>query len=633
MAEPDEYVTEAAFLRGGGVSATLIANRDWASTPLGPIDTWPQYLRTTVGTILRSPIAMMLLWGEEGVAIFNDAQAKTMHDFGAPNMAVPARESWPELAEFIDYVIQKVFEGQSLQYNEHELKVHQEGKLKSYWFDMTYSPILDERGRPVGVLAVTFDATERVRTKRRAAVAAERRRRLVEHGPGFVCMVAGPKHLVTFVNAEQRRLFGDRDAIGKPVKDIFPEFGAEGEITAIQQVYDTGQRIFRRAERVTIYKPGAREEEHFVDVRVEPITGENGRVSGVFIEGFDVTEQVRAQAAVQESERRLSAALSVARLGAFEWNLESGTAILDPRAREIFGFGTDEHLMVTDVVARIEKTDLTRILDETTAAIAENRPRGQFEYRIHLPDGSTREIASVSDTMLTPEGRRRRMVGVFADVTERRRAEKRQQLLINELNHRVKNTLATIQSIATQTLRTAPDLTRAREAFESRLVALAAAHDVLTAQSWNGALLSDVAKAAMAPFESAIRPRIRASGPPVWLNAQHALALTLALHELATNASKYGALSTNEGLVTIIWRQTADGELTLAWTEEGGPRVSTPGRPGFGSRLLQRGLAHELRGEVTSTFAPEGVRCMIRCRLADAPIEPKPEFAMLWAQA
>jgi PAS domain S-box-containing protein len=582
--------------------------------------------------MLLSPFPTMLLWGAEGVIIFNDAQTRTMTETEMLGLGSPVRSAWPELADFLDEVITTVLGGGSLEYREHPLTLRRDGKTKTEWYDLTYSPALDEHGRPAGVICVALDASERVRARRRAAAAAERRRRLVEQGPGFVCMVSGPKHIVTFVNAEQRRLFGERGAVGKPVKDVFPEFGAEGGPTAIQRVYDTGQRVFRSAERVIIKKPGARDEEHFVDVRVEPMTGADGRVNGVFIEGFDITEQVRAQAAVRDSERRLSAALSVARLGAFEWNLESGTAILDPRAREIFGFGAEEHLMVADVVARIEKADLTRILGETTEAIAVNEPRGQFEYRIHLPDGSTRDIASVSDTMLTPEGRRKRMVGVFADVTEHRRAENRQLLLINELNHRVKNTLATIQSIASQTLRTAPDLTRAREAFESRLVALAAAHDVLTAESWNGALLSDVVAAAMAPFESAVRPRIRTSGPPVWLNAQHALALTLALHELATNASKYGALSTPDGDVSIRWRQSLDGELSLSWIEQGGPPVSTPDRPGFGSRLLQRGLAHELHGDVVSTFARDGVRCEIRCRLSDAPVEHKPEFATLWAR-
>jgi two-component sensor histidine kinase len=129
----------------------------------------------------------------------------------------------------------------------------------------------------------------------------------------------------------------------------------------------------------------------------------------------------------------------------------------------------------------------------------------------------------------------------------------------------------------------------------------------------------------MAPFETAQRSRISRSGPAVWLTAQRALALSLALHELATNAAKYGALSTSEGHVTIRWR-LAGRALTLAWTEEGGPPVEPPTRAGFGTRLLHRGLAHELHGDVVVTFDPQGVRCEICCEVEDA--RPRPAAAV-----
>jgi PAS domain S-box-containing protein len=632
MAKPDQHVTEPAFLRGGGASAALIANHDWSQSPLGPPERWPQSLRSAVSIVLNAPMPMMLMWGKEGATIYNDAEAEVLRPYGLPPMGRSASENWPDLAGFLEPVIAQVLTGRSLEYRDQKFTLKRGARKRSSWYDLTYSPVLDEDGRPAGVLAIAAETTERVLSRRRAAVAAERRRRFVEQSPGFVCVVSGPEFIVTFVNSAQRRLFGDRDAVGKPLAEVFPEFSGDERAGIVQRVYATGERVFRHATRVMIRKPGATPEEHFVDVRLEPITNIDARVKGVFIEGFDVTEQVRAQAAVRDSERRLGAALSVARLGAFEWNLETGEAILDVRGREIFDFRPDEPLTLADVVGRIDKEDLPRILRENTNAMAAARTRGQSEYRIHLRDGTTRNIASVSDALLSKEGRRTRMIGVFADVTELRRGEKRQQLLINELNHRVKNTLATVQSIAAQTLRTAPDVTRAREAFESRLVALAAAHDILTAQSWHGARLDDVVDAAMAPFEGTIRPRIQAFGPPIWLNAQHALALTLALHELATNASKYGALSAPDGQVTIRWAISPDTELSLSWREDGGPAVTAPSRAGFGTRLLQRGLAQELRGEVTFSFPPQGVQCQIRCRLGDTQADLQPEFAALWAK-
>jgi len=249
----------------------------------------------------------------------------------------------------------------------------------------------------------------------------------------------------------------------------------------------------------------------------------------------------------------------------------------------------------------------------------------EVEFRVHRPDGSIRTVVSLSDAVKDPQGRTQRIVGVFDDVTERRRAEKRQRLLINELNHRVKNTLTTVQSIAAQTLRSAPDLPRAGEAFESRLLTLAAAHDLLTAESWHGARLSDVVASTMAPFETVRRPQISRSGPAVWLSAQRALALSMALHELATNAVKYGSLSAPEGRVTIRWTVSDDHLLTLSWVEKDGPPVQPPERSGFGSRLLQRSLARELSGDVAFTFAPAGVRCEIRCKIADTRPSAAPE--------
>ena len=626
MAQADQHADEAGFLRGGGAAAALIAEHDWASTPLGPLDSWPPVLRTTVGLLLRSPLMMALMWGEEGVVLFNDAFAGSTSAHRLPPLGSKIREAWPELADFNDRVIRTVFRGESLSYRDYEMTVHPGGRPETVGLDLDYCPVVDEQGRPVAVLSVVVETTERVLADRRAAAQAERQRRLLEEAPGFVCLLAGSSHVIEFANAAYRRLFGERTAVGKPFYQAYPELAPDGPAT-LDRVFQTGERFFARGTpvRVRPTRDGP-EEVRFVDFVLEPVTGDAGQISGVFIEGFDVTESVRAQEAVQESERRLSAAVALARLGTFEWNLETHEATLDARAREIFGFDPDAPLTTEDVVARIDREDMPRLEAQNVTATAARRHRREFEYRIHLPDGSVRNIAIVSDSVLGPDGRQIRVIGVFDDVTEWRRAENRQRLLINELNHRVKNTLATVQSIAAQTLRTTPDPAKARDAFEARLVALAAAHDLLTAQSWRGARLTDVVAQAIAPFETAGRPQISRSGPPVWVSAHDALALSLALHELATNAAKYGALSCPEGRVLIQWSRVR-GELTFTWTEQGGPPVAPPSRSGFGSRLLRRSLAHDLHGEVTLVFAPEGVRCTIRCSLEDAHAAPDPQIA------
>jgi two-component sensor histidine kinase len=188
-----------------------------------------------------------------------------------------------------------------------------------------------------------------------------------------------------------------------------------------------------------------------------------------------------------------------------------------------------------------------------------------------------------------------------------KRAEELQRLLVNELNHRVKNTLATVQSISVQTLRGAADLRSARMALDDRIISLSRAHDLLTDASWEGADLADVVARAMQPFDAA---RLRLSGPALTVAPRHALTLSLALHELATNASKYGALSVAGGGVDLSWR-AEDGVLTLSWRERGGPAVAQPTRRGFGSRLLEEGIDRELGGRTRVTYAPDGVRCEI----------------------
>ena len=206
-----------------------------------------------------------------------------------------------------------------------------------------------------------------------------------------------------------------------------------------------------------------------------------------------------------------------------------------------------------------------------------------------------------------------RLVGflkILRDRTESRAAEEKQGLLINELNHRVKNTLATVQSIAAQTLRSASSTEQGRLALDDRLLALSRAHDVLTRESWEGAELSEIVALAVLPYASAGPDRIFVDGPSVRLSPRGALAIAMALQELATNAAKYGALSTALGRLGIHWVRDGD-HVSLRWEEREGPPVGPPLRRGFGSRLIERSLSAELGGKAAIEFAPTGVVCTI----------------------
>jgi two-component sensor histidine kinase len=226
-------------------------------------------------------------------------------------------------------------------------------------------------------------------------------------------------------------------------------------------------------------------------------------------------------------------------------------------------------------------------------------------------DGSYRWARSRAFPRRDDEGNICLWYGSTEDIHERKIGEERQRLLVNELNHRVKNTLATVQAIASQTLKGDISLDEARARFEARLLALSRAHNLITDQNWEGASVEQVVRDAtdhLAP------DRFELAGERVWLSPRAALALALALHELATNGVKYGALSGEEGKVAISWR-TEEGMLRLEWKELGGPKVEAPTRRGFGSRLIERALGSDLGGKAELSFEADGLRCTIAASL------------------
>ncbi|HKR89899.1 MAG TPA: HWE histidine kinase domain-containing protein [Phenylobacterium sp.] len=620
--------------------AELIAAHDWASTPLGPLESWSAALRTATSTMLSSSLAMAMLLGDEAVTLYNDAYAKLIGLRHPGALGSNCRKSWPEFAGLTDQALQAAQRGERLTFRDLELTVMRSGVPEQVWANIDCSPVRDEHGDVLGVLSINVETTERVLAERRAVAQVDYLRSLSDQAPGFVCLLGGPPdYAVEYVNEAHKQLFGTGDAEGKPYFKTLGSLADAGRPEVVYEAFATGQRYVGRGDRVVLTTPDGGHEELFVDVVLQPIKDQAGRVTRIYVEGFDVTPLVRAQQAVEETARRLSAAVTVARLGTFELYVAAGApeAKLDDRAREIFGFGPDEPVTVEDIIGRIDSEDMRQMAAEDADAIAIGHTRREADYRIRLPDGSVRHISAVGDLMVAPDGMVLWSIGVLEDVTERRRAEQRQRLLINELNHRVKNTLATVQSIAFQTLRAAPDLPQARAAFEARLMALSAAHDLLTAQSWRGARLDEVAASALAPFEAVQRPQVARSGPPVWLAAPRALAFSLALHELATNATKYGALAVPEGRVSLDWRLEA-GELVFDWTERDGPPVNLPTRSGFGMRLLQRNLARELGGEVAVDFNREGLRCQIRFPVEDRdpaaeaePVSTSPRPGRFWA--
>jgi len=411
---------------------------------------------------------------------------------------------------------------------------------------------------------------------------------------------------IVLFNRRAEEFFGQsrQDILGRGLWDLFPQ----GRGAAFGDLMERAMRD-RTSERMT--SPSALRAGRTVDIRIAPLAD-----NGVGVSIDDVSERTEAERAMTRSQQRLDLAVSANRIGIFDWHIPSGWAMWSGEMEDIFGIprgsfeGHTEHFR-----RRVLPEDLARIERETAAALEAGLDLVTYEFRIVRPDGAIRWIEGAARFLFGQDGSARRMVGTNVDVTERKIGEEHQRLLINELNHRVKNTLAIVQAIAWQSFRAGGLAPAMRDAFEGRLAALAAAHDVLTRQNWEGGSIAHIVAEATAPHHAG-DGRLTAEGPTVDVEPKTAVALGLAMHELATNAVKYGALSTPAGRVDVRWRAEG-GLLRLTWRETGGPPVCGPIERGFGARLLEQGLAGELGGTVTLDFRPEGLVCEVEAALGD----------------
>jgi PAS domain S-box-containing protein len=327
---------------------------------------------------------------------------------------------------------------------------------------------------------------------------------------------------------------------------------------------------------------------------------------------------ISARKRVEEVEGSLAAIIESSDDAIVSKNLESIVTSWNAGAERLFGYRAEEMIgkPITILFPKDQQDEEEKILER----IRRGERVEHFESIRRRKDGSMVEVSLTISPIQDAQGRIVGASKIARNITKHKEAERLQRLLVHELNHRVKNILATVQAVARQTFNFRQSGDTVRETFEARLLALSKAHDLLTRANWDGAALSQVIAEALAPYQ---RDRFEIGGPDVRLSPKLALALALALHELATNAAKYGALSVASGRIAVTWRiQPNDGpDLKLRWQERGGPQVSPPSQKGFGSRLIERSLASEVAGEVKITYDPAGVVCELNAPLADEPDE------------
>lgn len=407
-----------------------------------------------------------------------------------------------------------------------------------------------------------------------------------------------------------------------------PRVGAGGRpMGGVKAFLPNGERITTQSgpmSRVLASGQGLNEQEAVLEqpdgtrvpvlCNLAPLFDEQGRVIGGVNCFLDISEIKRAQSRLQEREAWERGLLNALPVPVYTTDVEGRITFFNEAAEHFWGRKpalNEQHWCGALRLFTADGAPLPHEEGPTARALKDNHFVRGVEAIAERPDGSRLPFRAYPTALHDDAGRLVGAVTMLIDQSERKQYEAAQKALLDELNHRVKNTLATVQSLASQSFRDAP--AEMRRAFEGRLFALSNTHNQLTRGNWTAADLDTLVRETLAPFAETGSGRLQIMGSTVTLLPRTALILSMMLHELATNAAKHGALSVQGGRLAIAW--TASGEdaerrLRLTWEESGGPPVEKPARKGFGSRLIEHGTRGDLRGTATIDYAPSGVRCV-----------------------
>jgi PAS domain S-box-containing protein len=440
---------------------------------------------------------------------------------------------------------------------------------------------------------------------------------------------------IVFANAAFARLTGyDRgDIIGRNCRFLQGPKTDRADVARLRSAIES--RVPIELDLLNYKKDGST---FWNRLLVSPVFGEDGQLTYYFASQFDVTlererlvrlqrdrhnleaEVARRNVELEASEERLRFALEAGQLGSWSINLDTGHLTASDSCKAICGRKPDDPLSLEELRASIHPDDRALQQEEIEQAIA-NRSLLDAEYRLITPAGEERWVQIRGKAHYRADGTPLYITGTSQDITDRRTVQNHRALLSRELHHRVQNTLATLQAVVSQTMRRAASLQDAAATLTTRIQAMAATNTLLISEEFGSVSMHDLVMRSLAPFGVEDGDRFRLSGPDLRLPPQIVVAYALALHELATNASKYGALSAATGVVEVAWRIEGEPDhplLHMLWRETGGPPVVPPTRTSFGTQLIKRVLAAEIGGRVDLDFRSEGVVFTAVAPLADA---------------
>ena len=605
----------------------LINDYDWSANPLGPIPEWPQSLRGAVRVMIASTTPMVMLIGPDGILIYNNAYAEFAGSRHPEIFGLPATEAWPEIADFNRHKIAMGLRGESLILRDQELVLNRHGRPESGWMDLHYSPLLGEDGGPVGSLCIVHETTERVLAEK-ALARSEERLSLALNGSSLVGTWDWDviNDVVTSDDkfAEMYNLDPLHTGIGVPISEFLRAVHPDDTTRLGDEICAS---LRDGAPLKSEYRlVGSDGEVRWVVASGRPRMDAEGRATRLPGVVVDVTAERRISAALAESELRFRTLADT--MPQMVWStLPNGYHdYYNARWYEFTGVpvGTTDGEGWNDM---FHPEDRERARTVWKHSLETGEPY-EIEYRLKHHTGTYRWTLGLALPIRDTEGNIVRWFGTCTDIHQTKIAGEERELVAQELSHRIKNIFAVLNGIISLSARSRPEVKPYADDLRQRIFALGEAHDYIRPHSQGAGAsqgsLKVLVERLMQPYRSQDSERIEILGEDVIIDDAAATPLALLLHELATNAAKYGALSSQEGRVVLTGSQ-GDDRYHLSWKEIGGPPLSgAVANSGFGSRMMELSVKGQLGGSLERLWEPDGLRIEI-----DVPISSLQRSARL----
>jgi PAS domain S-box-containing protein len=637
----EQPASESSWPRGLGEMARLVRTHDWAVTPLGAIGTWPQCLRTTVDLLLPSGFPMVVLWGPKLIQIYNDAYREIMDQKHPVGLGQATAECWPEVWHINAPIYERVWTGESVTLQDAPYPITRHGRLEEAWFTLSYSPIRDQAGEVAGILVTLLETTGRVLAARQRGVAEVALRQSEERLAGiFANALVGLSEIsldgrFLRVNQELCRMLGrtPEQVLRLSIADVTHSEDLPPSLTAVAETLESRgsaslDKRYLRPDGTLVW----------ANSRITLLQHGEGQPDTLLVVTVDLTDRHMAEAALRESEGRFRQFADASADALWIRNAETlEFEYVSPAFEEIYGVKLDAILGRNHVRHWV---DLIRPEDRRKALSATRRVReGEHvlhAFRVLRSDGQVRWIRATDFPLLDEAGRVERIAGIAHDITEEVQLQERLRVLVAELQHRTRNLMGVVLSVADRTMAGSHSLEDFEGRFRDRLMALARVNGLLARLAEGDRITFDQLLEAELSAHGAVDAegrgeQVRLSGPQgIRLRSSTVQTLALGLHELATNALKHGALAGEEGRLEVTWSMVlgegGERQLQVDWRESG---VTIPvsdslmaGLPlprGYGRELIEEALPYQLGATTFFDLTPTGVHCVITLPVSARP--------------